>query len=33
MDSIVTLDMNESSFFDHGDPEMVKMLGTVKLDI
>jgi len=33
MDAIGTLDMKVSSFFDHRDPEMVKQLSTVKLDI
>ncbi|WP_094605790.1 Glyoxal reductase [Sporomusa silvacetica DSM 10669] len=33
MDLIATLDMNQSLFFSHRDPEMVKMLGTRKLDI
>ncbi|MEG4963519.1 MULTISPECIES: aldo/keto reductase [unclassified Microcoleus] len=33
MDAIGTLDTKVSSFFDHRDPEMVKRLGTVKLDI
>jgi 2,5-diketo-D-gluconate reductase A len=33
MAAIATLDTNRSSFFDHRDPEMVKRLGTVKLDI
>ena len=33
MDAIVSLDTNVSSFFDHRDPEIVKRLGTVKLDI
>lgn len=30
---ITTLDRRESSFFDHRDPEMVKWIGTRKLDI
>ena len=33
MDAIIPLDTKVSSFFDHRDPEMVKRLGTVKLDI
>jgi 2,5-diketo-D-gluconate reductase A len=33
MDAILTLDTKVSSFFDHRDPEMVKRLGNVKLDI
>ena len=33
MDAILTLDTKASSFFDHRDPEMVKRLGNVKLDI
>jgi diketogulonate reductase-like aldo/keto reductase len=33
MDAIGTLDRKVSSFFDHRDPEMVKQLSTVKLDI
>jgi 2,5-diketo-D-gluconate reductase A len=33
MDAIVSLDTKVSSFFDHRDPETVKRLGTVKLDI
>lgn len=33
MDAIISLDMKISSFFDHRDPEMVKQLSTVKLDI
>jgi diketogulonate reductase-like aldo/keto reductase len=33
MDAIVSLDRKVSSFFDHRDPEIVKRLGTVKLDI
>ena len=33
MDAIGTLDTKVSSFFDHRDPEMVKQLSTVKLDI
>lgn len=33
MAAIATLDMGKSSFFDHRDPEMVKWLGTRKLDI
>jgi len=33
MDAIGTLDTKVSSFFDHRDPEMVKQLSTVKIDI
>ncbi len=33
MNAIKTLDTKTSSFFDHRDPEMVKWLGTRKLDI
>jgi diketogulonate reductase-like aldo/keto reductase len=33
MGAIATLDKGESSFFDHRDPEMVKWIGTRKLDI
>lgn len=33
MAAIATLDMGKSSFFDHRDPEMVKWLGTRKLNI
>lgn len=33
MESIVSLDTGKSVFFDHRDPEMVKWLGTRKLDI
>ena len=33
MEAIKTLDTNESSFFDHRDPAMVKWLGERKLDI
>jgi diketogulonate reductase-like aldo/keto reductase len=33
MNAVVTLDMKVSSFFDHRDPEMVKRLGNVKIDI
>jgi 2,5-diketo-D-gluconate reductase A len=33
MDEIATLDRNVSSFFDHRDPEIVKSLSTVKIDI
>jgi len=31
-DAIISLDMKVSSFFDHRDPEIVKMLGTAKLN-
>lgn len=33
MDAIISLDTRVTSFFDHRDPEMVKRLSTVKLDI
>jgi 2,5-diketo-D-gluconate reductase A len=33
MDAIVSLDRKVSGFFDHRDPEVVKRLSTVKLDI
>jgi diketogulonate reductase-like aldo/keto reductase len=33
MDEIATLDRKESSFFDHRDPEIVKSLSIVKIDI
>jgi diketogulonate reductase-like aldo/keto reductase len=33
MDAIISLDTRVSSFLDHRDPEMVKQLSTVKLDI
>ena len=33
MAHIAKLDTNESSFFDHRDPEMVKRLGSVRLNI
>jgi 2,5-diketo-D-gluconate reductase A len=33
MNRIATLDMKESLFFSHRDPEMVKWIGTRKLDI
>ncbi|WP_256758167.1 aldo/keto reductase [Cohnella sp. WQ 127256] len=33
MESIATLDTNQSLFFSHRDPEMVKWIGTRKLDI
>ncbi|SHT55577.1 aldo/keto reductase, diketogulonate reductase [Mycobacteroides abscessus subsp. abscessus] len=33
MEKITTLDMKESLFFSHRDPEMVKWIGTRKLDI
>ncbi|MDD2582398.1 MAG: aldo/keto reductase [Desulfuromonadaceae bacterium] len=33
MATIATLDRGESSFFDHRDPEMVKWIGTRKLDL
>jgi diketogulonate reductase-like aldo/keto reductase len=33
MEAIATLDRGESSFFDHRNPEIVKWIGTRKLDI
>ncbi|MCL7989056.1 aldo/keto reductase [Sphingobacterium sp. lm-10] len=33
MNSIATLDTNESSFFDHRDPKMVKLLSELKLSL
>ena len=33
MEAIATLDRKESSFFDHRDPEIVKWIGTRKLDL
>lgn len=33
MEAIATLDRKESSFFDHRDPEIVKWMGTRKLDL
>jgi len=33
MDAILTLDTKTSSFFDHCDPEQVKRLGNVRLDL
>ncbi len=33
MDAITSLDTKSSSFFDHRDPEIVKWLGNVKLEI
>lgn len=33
MESITTLDMKVSSFFDHRDPEIIKWMGSRKLDI
>ena len=33
MDAIATLDRKVTSFFDHRDPEIVKSLSTVKIDI
>ena len=33
MNTIETLDMKESVFFDHRDPEVVKRLSSRKLDI
>jgi len=32
INAIISLDMKVSSFFDHRDPEIVKMLGTAKLN-
>jgi len=33
MDAMISMDTKVSSFFDHRDPEVVKRLGNVKLDI
>lgn len=33
MDAIATLDLGASSFFDHRDPEIVKWMGTRKLEL
>jgi len=33
MESIATLDMKTSSFFDHSDPEIIKWMGSRKLDL
>jgi len=33
MEAIGTLDMKTSSFFDHRDPEIVKWMGSMKIDI
>lgn len=33
MEAIATLDMKSSSFFDHRDPEIIKWLGSRKLDL
>jgi diketogulonate reductase-like aldo/keto reductase len=33
MEAIATLDMKASSFFDHRDPEIIKWMGSRKLDI
>ncbi len=33
MDAIATLDRKVTSFFDHRDPEMVKWLSSMKIDI
>ena len=33
MERIATLDTKKSCFFSHNDPEIVKWIGTVKLDI
>jgi 2,5-diketo-D-gluconate reductase A len=33
MEAMATLDMKKSSFFDHRDPEIVKWMGSRKLDI
>lgn len=33
MDAIVTLDTNSSSFFNHRDPEIVKLLSSIKYNI
>jgi 2,5-diketo-D-gluconate reductase A len=32
MDAIATLDTKTSSFFDHRDPQVVKMLGEARRD-
>jgi 2,5-diketo-D-gluconate reductase A len=33
IDAIATLDMKKSSFFDHRDPEIIKWMGSRKLDL
>lgn len=33
MEAIATLDMKTSSFFDHRDPEIIKWMGSRKLDL
>ncbi len=33
MEAIGTLDMKTSSFFDHRDPQIIKWMGSIKLDI
>jgi 2,5-diketo-D-gluconate reductase A len=33
MEAIITLDMKTSSFFDHRDPEIIKWMGSRKLDL
>jgi 2,5-diketo-D-gluconate reductase A len=33
MEAIATLDMKKSSFFDHRDPEIIKWMGSRKLDL
>jgi diketogulonate reductase-like aldo/keto reductase len=33
MAAIVTLDMKTSQFFDHRDPEIIKWMGSRKLDL
>jgi len=33
MERIATIDMKKSCFFSHNNPEMVKLLSTVKFDI
>jgi len=33
MEAITTLDMKKSSFFDHRDPEIIKWMGSRKLDL
>ena len=33
LERISTLDMKSSSFFDHRDPEIIKWMGSTKLDL
>ena len=33
LERIFTLDMKSSSFFDHRDPEIIKWMGSTKLDL